>query len=50
MDLKWKVNEKITGDTSLAYESENFEQQYKALYKDKKLNPIEKVLSRLVIK
>ncbi len=49
MDLKWKVNEKITGDTSLAYESENFEQQYKALYKDKKLNPIEKVLSRLVI-
>lgn len=49
MDLKWKVNEKITGDTSLTYESENFEQQYKALYKDKKLNPIEKVLSRLVI-
>lgn len=49
MDLKWEVNEKITGDTSLTYESENFEQQYEALYEDKKIDPVEKVLSRLDI-
>lgn len=48
-DLKWKVNEKIMGDTSLTYESENFEQQYEAHYKDKRLIREEAVLCALDI-
>ena len=49
MDLKWEVNKKITGDTLLTYEKENFEQQYDAHYKDKKIIRVDEVLSRLDI-
>ena len=49
-DLKWEVNKKITGDTSLTYESENFEQQYDAHYKDKKIIREDDALSKLDIK
>lgn len=47
LDLRWKVNEKITGDNSLTYETANFEQQYALYYADKEIVRVEKAIARL---
>lgn len=47
LDLRWRVNEKITGDNSLTYETANFEQQYALYYADKEIVRVEKAIARL---
>ena len=49
LDLRFEVNKKVTGDTSLTYDAQNFEEQYALHFADKKIVRDEKAIKRLRI-